>query len=139
MGHLSKHLESEGYKVHSTDLIDRNYGQAGIDFLNITDTNLNTDIITNPPFKYGLEFVKKALDVVADGCKVAMFMKLNFLEEQKRKDFFKECPPRRVYVSSKRIVCAKNGDFDKYNASTIAYAWYIWEKGYKCNTVLKWI
>lgn len=32
-GHLSKVLESHGYKVMSTDLIDRGFGEGGIDFL----------------------------------------------------------------------------------------------------------
>ena len=33
-GHLSKLLESKGYRVKSTDLIDRGYGESGIDFIN---------------------------------------------------------------------------------------------------------
>lgn len=31
-GHLSKVLQSKGYDVKLTDLIDRGYGQSGIDF-----------------------------------------------------------------------------------------------------------
>ena len=36
-GHLSKRLESFGYNVKSTDLIDRGYGEAGVDFLAQTE------------------------------------------------------------------------------------------------------
>ena len=32
-GHLSERLKSFGYEVRSTDLIDRGYGEGGIDFL----------------------------------------------------------------------------------------------------------
>ena len=38
-------------------------------------------------------------------------------------------------------VIAKGGDFEKYKNGTgtaIAYAWFLWEKGYKGDTVLKW-
>lgn len=33
-GHLSKRLEQNGYEVLSTDLIDRGFGIAGVNFLN---------------------------------------------------------------------------------------------------------
>lgn len=73
------------------------------------------------------------------GNKVAMFLKLTFLEGQKRKKFFEKYPPKVVYIYSKRKNCAKNGDFDKYPSSAIAYAWYVWEKGFKGETIIKWI
>ena len=78
------------------------------------------------------------MEVVQEGAKIAMFLKLLFLEGQKRKQLFQKYPPKVVYVSSSRIQCAKNGDFEKYNQSAIAYAWFIWEKGYKGETVVKW-
>lgn len=103
-------------------------------------TDFQGDIITNPPYKYALEFAVKALETVRKGGKVALFLKLLFLEGKKRKEFFKKYPPKRIYVSSSRITCAKNGDFEKYDdGGAIAYAWYIWQKGYKGDTVIKWI
>lgn len=33
-----------------------------------------------------------------------------------------------VYISSSRITCALNGDFDRYKESAVGYAWYIWQK-----------
>jgi hypothetical protein len=69
-----------------------------------------------------------------------MFLKLQFLEGKKRKSFFLENPPRTVYVSSSRLACAMNGQFNPKNelASSIAYCWYIWQKGYTGDTILKW-
>lgn len=35
-----------------------------------------------------------------------------------------------------------NGDFDTYRqgvGTAVAYAWYVWEKGYKGDTIIKWI
>lgn len=140
-GHLSKVLEKRGYIVRSTDLIDRGYGRGGVDFLQQTET-FRGDIITNPPYKYATEFVYKALELIPKGNKVAMFLKLQFLEGKKRKKLFQEHPPKVVYVSSSRLQCAKNGEFERMKAgggSAVAYAWFVWEKGFDGDPIIKWI
>lgn len=136
-GHISEVLKSAGYDVLSTDLIDRGYGLGGIDFLKNRQLDLGFDIITNPPYKFAAEFVRTALEAVAPGHKVAMFLKLTFLEGQGRRELFKMYPPQTVYVSSARLRCGKNGVF--LDSSAVAYAWYVWEKGYSGPTYLKWI
>lgn len=139
-GHLSKVLERRGYQVISTDLIYRNFGdEEPLDFLTETLEDFEGDIITNPPYKYALEFVERALDSVQTGRKVAMFLKLTFLEGQKRKEFFLRNPPKTVYVSSSRLNCARNGDFEHYTQSAVCYAWFVWFKGFKGDPVIKWI
>lgn len=65
VGHLSEVLKQRGYDVYSTDLIDRGYGVGNIDFLNCQDM-FDGDIITNPPYKYGKEFVEHALELVPE-------------------------------------------------------------------------
>ena len=139
-GHLSKEMEKFGKTVHSTDLIDRGYLKLNntADFLNIKDT-WNGDIITNPPYKYAQEFVEKALELINEGNKVAMFLKILFLEGQKRNELFKKYPPKVVYIFSKRQMCAMNGRFDLYKSNAIAYAWFVWEKGFKGDPIIKWI
>lgn len=140
-GHLSKVFEKAGYKVKSTDLIDRGFGETGYDFLKEENTNWDGDIITNPPYKFAQEFIQKSLDIIPDGKKVAMFLKVQFLEGKGRKHMFIANPPKTVYVSSSRLLCAKNAEFDKMIAnggSAVAYAWYVWEKGFKGTTELKW-
>lgn len=91
-GHLSEVLKKRGYDVVSSDLIDRGYGYGGIDFLKTTKP-FDGDIITNPPYKYALEFVKHALEIITDGHRVAMFLKLQFLEGKARRQFFDSTPP----------------------------------------------
>jgi hypothetical protein len=140
-GHLSKVFEKAGYQVRSSDLIDRGYGDVGVDFLGDDNKSWNGDIITNPPYKYALEFVEKALSIIPDGNKVAMFLKIQFLEGKSRKKLFTTQPPKTVYVSSSRLLCAKNAEFDEMIAgggSAVAYAWYVWEKGFRGTTQLKW-
>lgn len=140
IGHLSKVLERRGYSVKSTDLVERGYGLGGVDFLK-EDLIFDGDIITNPPYKYAKEFVEHALEVVPEGRRVVMFLKLTFLEGKARRKLFDTTPPKIIYVSSSRLQCAKNGDFETYGkgvGTAVAYGWYIWEKGYKGHTEVKW-
>lgn len=139
-GHLSEALVEAGYDVRSTDLVYRGYGEEeSIDFLQYKGQAFDGDIITNPPYSEAVKFVTKALETITDGHKVAMFLKLLFLESSGRRLFFEKYPPKTVYVCSARVKCAKNGDFAKYGASAVAYAWYVWEKGYTGDTTVKWI
>lgn len=139
-GHLAKVFEAHGHEVIATDLVYRGYGDPEpLDFLNETIDDFEGDVITNPPYKFALEFVQRALESVKHGRKVAMFLRLQFLEGKSRKQFFLHNPPKVVYVSSSRLICAINGEFLKYPSSAVAYAWFVWEKGYTGETVIKWI
>ena len=140
-GHLSEKLKEYGYDVYSTDLVDRGYGKSNVDFLACTE-QFDGDIITNPPYKFAKEFVEKGLELVPEGRRVFMFLKLQFLEGKTRRKLFDSGCLKTVYVSSARILCAKNADFEGMRAgggSAVAYAWYEFEKGYKGDTKIKWI
>lgn len=136
-GHISDVLKSHGYNVVSRDLVNRGYGDVA-DFLSDDNTEWNGDIITNPPYKYGCEFVEKALQIIPRGHKVAMFLKVQFLEGKHRRKMFDITPPKRIWVSSSRLKCAMNGEFDKMTGSAASYAWFIWEKGFHGDTIVKW-
>lgn len=98
-GHISKVLQAYGYEVISTDLIYRGFGDPEpLNFLEETLNDFEGDIITNPPYSSGLEFVKRALDSVRPGGKVAMFLKIQFLEGQKRGEFFRQTPPPEKFT-----------------------------------------
>ena len=135
-GHLAKVFEAHGFNVKATDLIDRGYGQGGVDFLK-SDGLFVGDIITNPPYKYAQEFIEHALNIIPDGNKVCVLLKVQFLEGKQRRSLFENCPPHTVWVSSSRIKHGINGDFSRAN-SMMAIAWYVWEKGYHGDTILKW-
>ena len=140
-GHLSNVFSNAGYEVRSSDLMDRGFGEIETDFLGIDNVEWSGDVITNPPYKYAQEFVEKALQIIPTGNKVAMFLKLQFMEGKGRKKLFLKNPPKTIYVSSSRLMCAKNAEFEKMVAgggSAVAYAWYVWEKGFVGTTELKW-
>lgn len=136
-GHLAKVFDNVDKLNKATDLIDRGYG-AIEDFLQCNERYHNGDIVTNPPYKYAKEFVEKALYLVDESRYVCMFLKVLFLESQSRKQLFQQYPPKTIYVSSSRINCAKNGDFNTYTSSAVAYAWFIWQKGYAGESIIKW-
>ena len=130
-------LRERGKKVLSTDVVDRSHQDFIEDFLK-TERDFDGDIITNPPYKFATEFVLKALEKVREGGKVAMFLKLTFLEGQERyTKLFKEKPPKTIYVYVKRIACGKNGIFE--GTSAVCYAWFVWEKGFEGKPSLSWI
>lgn len=144
MGHLSKVLEDKGYNVLSTDLINRGYGiiDNDSDFLNgkyYTHTKFDGDILTNPPYKYAKEFVETALNKICYGYYVVMFLKIQFLEGQERRKLFDKYPPKYVYVNSARQTCYINGDMSKTMSSATCYCWFIWEKGFKGETIIRWV
>jgi hypothetical protein len=139
-GHLSKVLKNRCYLVHSSDLVDRGYGSSGVDFLKCQHP-FHGDIITNPPYKYAQQFVEHALELIPEGNRVAMFLKIQFLEGKARRELFNKYPPKVIYVASSRLLCAKNGEFEKMRqggGSAVAYAWFIWQKGFKGETVVRW-
>lgn len=136
-GHISEVLKRNGYHVVSRDLVDRGYGDVA-DFLSIDNTLWDGDVITNPPYRYAQEFVEKALQIVPKGRKIAMFLRLQFLEGKKRKELFMRTLPKTVWVSSSRLKCVINGDFAKTGSSAAAYAWFVWEKEYRGSTTVKW-
>lgn len=138
-GAISKLLESVyNINVTSTDLIDRGFGQSGVDFLK-TDTLYSPHIITNPPFKIMKEFAEHALEDL--NCKtLTLFGRLMFLEGQKRKKFFLKYPPKYVFVFSYRVPFKRGGtDGGKGGGGVIPFAWYHWDTSYNAETVVDWI
>lgn len=139
--HLAKVFEEYGHFVRSSDIVNR-CGNEIFNFLSDYNKSWYGDIVTNPPYKYATEFIYKALSIIPEGNKIAMFLKVQFLEGKQRRKLFDLYPPKVIYVASSRIMCAKNGEFEqmrKGGGSAVAYAWFVWQKGYKGDTIVKWI
>jgi len=139
-GHISKLLDRE--HTYSTDLIDRGFGSGGIDFLEHNYLKNYNTVITNPPFNLFQEFLEKALKV--SDRKVIMFGKLQALEGQKRATFLQTTPLKTVYVFKKRQQPMRNGKENdeitgKKMSSTMAFAWFVWEKDYVGSPIIKWL
>lgn len=122
-GAMSRVLEAHGLHVLSSDIMDDAYGQGGLDFLTATCSVDN--VVTNPPYRDAQQIIEHALGLVRG--KAAFLLKLTFLESRKRRPFFEEHPPARVWVFSDRITMWPHGDPEPVNGGTIAYGWFVWE------------
>lgn len=146
-GHLSKRLIENGYNVHSSDLVDRGYGEVDVDFLKATyipfGTMENVCILTNPPYKYHKEFIRHALDILPEHAPAIFLLKTTALEGKGRFDeFYSKGYLKYIFQFTERLLCAKNAKFDEMKAgggSAVAYAWFWFEKGNKSETIVKWI
>tara|TARA_R110000803_G_C11803319_1_gene299717 strand:+ start:46 stop:582 length:537 start_codon:yes stop_codon:yes gene_type:complete len=127
-GSMSKVLKENKYDVYSSDLIDRGYGESGVDFLKTFKKFDN--IVTNPPFNLSTEFTLQALQLANKN--VAMLNKLSFLEGINRKNkIFIQNKLKNILVFSKRVKFGGNG--------LMAFAWFIFDKNYNGKPTLDWI
>lgn len=117
--------------VISSDIEKYGYGIQR-DFFDISKAN---NIITNPPYNIAEKFLEHALDIYSK--KVCFLLRLDFLHGQNRYELFSRYPISRVYVFSKRIEFRpeKKRDF----GGGMTTAWFVWDKKYKGDTVLKFI
>ena len=136
-GAISKPFIEGGFDVVSTDLVDRGFGVAGVDFLMETSL-LAPNIVTNPPFKLALPFAQKAVDLGAE--KVAMLFKLAFLEGVERGEWLEHSPLSRVFVFKRRLSFVNGETSSKIDGGgMMAFAWFIWEHGHEGPPTLGWI
>jgi hypothetical protein len=143
-GHISKVLKEYFPEAqhYATDLVDRGYGIGGIDFLENGQRATADWIVTNPPYSLAKEFVDESLKCANKG--VAMFLKIQFLEGQVRKDWFKTTPLKYVYVFSARQDTWNDGQelnpkTGKKWANTMCFAWFVWEHNYTGEPIVRWI
>lgn len=134
-GSMSEALKSRGYEVISTDLYDRGYGQANIDFT--ASQRQAENIITNPPYHSAQKFAEQGVKLAKHKC--ALLLRLAFLEGSHRANtIFNEAPPSRIWVFSERITFYPKGAERKGNGTT-AYAWFVWDSDGSDQTQLGWI
>lgn len=132
---MSKVIEKYNRCVSSDLRTDESiYGEKGVDFL-MTFRQVE-NIVTNPPYILASEFVERALVCASE--KVAMLLKLVFLEGIGRYGLFKNTPLKKVWVFCRRQRIYKLGETGK-NSGLIAYAWFIWDKSYDGEPTIDWI
>jgi hypothetical protein len=137
--HLAYRLEECNKIVLKTDIISRKSDIFSLDFLSDEALVLSGeyDIITNPPYKYALDFCEQAIKLMKN--KTAMLLNLRFLEGQKRYNFFAKYPMKKVWIYSRRLQCARNGDFSLAKGGVTAFAWFVWERNFHSEPKIGWI
>lgn len=117
-------VEGAGHAVASTDLIHRDYGAGGIDFLRETEARAK-HIVTNPPYGRGLgdAFVRHALDLTSKTGGTAAML----LNHPNRHGLWNENPPAAI-CGLDELVCWPEGDPSQARRVTILHrcCWVVW-------------
>ena len=129
------HIKTLGSSNHTEEARESNdyYATYPADFNIFLDKIKEDGII----FKLSSEFIFKSMDLLGDGGYLMLLLPLRYLETKARYRLFKRYMPRYVYAYSYRINIGKSGVFEGGNA--VAYAWFVWEKGSKKETVVRFI
>jgi hypothetical protein len=136
-GDMARVLQQAGYEVVSTDLIDRGFCEAKVDFL-MEWIARAPNIVTNPPFGLAREFVDKALSLTTG--KVAMFLRLAFLEGLARGEWLPTTPLARVWIMSRRVPMQRGRLSEAGDGhGVLAFAWFVWEHGHTGQPTLGWL
>lgn len=122
-GGCSKRLEHAGFRVLSTDLIDRGYGHPGIDFRSYPALEEGTWVVTNPPFKLFDDFAKTF--IVNRRGPVALLLKSTFWHAAIRSSLFRKHRPSHVLAMTWR----PNMKPEKGKGGTMDFVWVIWGAG----------
>ena len=134
-GAISKVLLNKGYKVYSSDLINRGYGSSNVDFL---QSDLKADnIVTNPPFNLAAEFTLQAFKLARK--KVVMLSKISYLEGVKRRELiFNQNKLEKVLVFSRRVPFKKKSS-NTLAGGLMAFGWFIYDVNYNGKPTIDWI
>lgn len=141
-GHIAKILEKFQCTVHSYDIVDRGWHDTIVaDWMTVRrPTEEPVAIVMNPPYSDALAHIEHALGMLKEGEYCCALLRLQFLEGKQRKVFFSSNPMRYLFVFSYRIKCCKNGAVNaQTNNSAVAFAWFIWQKGYRGNPEIIWL
>lgn len=140
-GVLLERFAKNDYDCIGYDIKDRGWQgtniQSWLEVKKLSDTN--NIIVQNPPFKLALEFVLHGLSLLKNKEFLFSLQRIQFLEGMKRYELLygNKCKPKYVCIFSKRASCTC--DVAGKGQGAMCYAWFVWQKGFKGNTQLKWI
>jgi hypothetical protein len=136
-GAISRVLENAGHDVISSDLVDRGYGESRIDFL-MELASRAPNVVTNPPFKLAVPFVRQSVRLTTG--KVAMLLKIAFLEGIERAEMFQKTPLARVLVFSRRLAFVPGDGARKLDGGgMMAFAWFVWDHAHVGKPTIGWL
>lgn len=138
-GAIAKVLLAAGYQVVASDLVQRGYGQAGVNFLDATH-NRGRSIVTNPPYGSGLAdaFLRRALSLAFPaGGAVALLLDLASLAHPRRTALWQRHPPASVHILDE-LICQPAGR-PRITEPTMRFCWCVWRPHHQEPTRLGWL
>jgi len=139
-GTISRALKVAGSRVTAHDIVYRGYGRGDVDFLTYRPRNPYDHIVMNPPFTHAFEFIEHAFTMTTG--KVAVLLRLLWLEGRARGRWYREHPPVRIWVSSQRWNVSREGfrGRDDGTGGMVAFAWFVWDLSKRTrNTQIGWV
>jgi hypothetical protein len=135
-GSIVNVLRAAGHTVLASDLVD--YGDPTHfyrrDFLMEKLPYRCEGIITNPPFKLAAEFVSHAITICPF---VIMLLRLLFFESERRNRILDNCGLARIHAFRQRLpMMHRHGWSGPQASSTMAYAWFVWDRTHKGPTTI---
>jgi hypothetical protein len=126
-------LRSAGHRVYATDLVERGCpdSESRVDFLMEPTPSFHIGaILTNPPYALAERFVLHALTLGVP--KVAMLLRLAFLESERRSAILDGGKLARVFVFKRRLPMMHREGWDGPLASNaMPFAWLVWSSSHK--------
>ena len=144
-GNIPDAFNARGLACWGTDIVDRDWR----DFLGRFEVHDFTaggiaagvpapdNICTNPPYKLAEQFIRRSLVMATN--KVAVLLRLSFLEGQRRRKLFEETPLARVWVFSSRISMPPGGMNIEAKGGAVAFCWMVWQRGWRGPAQIGWL
>lgn len=130
-GALVRPLRAAGRVVYATDLVDYDVpdqDEARWDFLFERQVPIGVEaIITNPPFKNAIAFVRHALQLCD---RVVMFLPFSFYEGTTRDDVLEaEAGLAQIHVFKNRVPMMHRDGYvgPKIDKNRKVFAWFVWD------------
>lgn len=118
-GAMARVIEEYGYDVVASDLVDRGYGEVGVNFLETKELS-STCLITNPPFNLAEEFIHHAFALGVT--EMALVLKSTFWHAKRRKVLFDRHRPSLI------LPLLWRPDFEDLGRPTMEISWFVWDE-----------
>lgn len=133
MGTIPAVATKRGWYATGADIVDRANTQYPVrDFL--SDEREYSNIVTNPPFALSVKIVRRALDLVMHGGRVAIIAQAKFIYSQGRNSLFTAPECERILILSKRPsmppgeLLVEKGEICRGGGS-MDYCWIVFRSG----------
>lgn len=134
-GAIVRVLEGAGHHVICSDKVDYGFGYPQQDFLTDIFVPPVDAIVTNPPFRHAMDFVRLGIQ---RSPLVVMLLRLAFLESERRRQILDNGHLREVLVFRNRLpMMHRDGWSGNKVSNPTAFAWFIWDRNHDGLTTLK--
>jgi hypothetical protein len=135
-GAIVRVLRDHGHAVVASDICDYGFPLHFVaDFLTQDRMPAGCDCaLTNPPYQIAERFVAHALELAP---LVILLLRLAFLESERRCGILEGRGLARVHVFRKRLPMMHRDQWAGRKANSgMAFAWFVWERGYTGPTTI---